>query len=722
MKKVLLIFCVLTLLVGCENNVTDNHDSMNTSDKAQTLKNDNNEFETVDEGQYYRLKKSDEAYFYEILDGNGNIVKTDGSYTKEPHISMLNDTTVKVSYQTGTGLSTRWTFYYDTVSGEFSPEYYSVFGESDCNVIYRSGSSIIVSDIFDKTKCYIEISKFKHPISEAADPFINAEIDESGSMIKITYLTGDNFVEVTEYFDIGDNGWKGAYKAALETFRQSVDFTEDSLFSLRDINGDDIPELFISEGYYHSGEVHIYTFDGELTELGEKGSNGKVLYCADSGILLSGYMQGGEDHRTYYRLEADGLTELAYFYNDSGRPGTTVYKLNDVEISEEEYNSELEKYQGDFISLGRDFQFTDEFIEAALSEKDNWYDVFSELLYGLGNSNVSEKWKFSLYDINGNDIPELFISEGASRVASCQIYSFHNGFIGLGGYGTYGCVLFKPNLNLITGDDLIQGYDYSFEYSLKDDFIIVLEKSFYNNKGAAASPEETEYKIDGELVSAEEYQAELDKYHDEDSISLGWDYDFTVEDISKALAEYKTETQTSLRERVIAEYKSALQARDFVISYTLYDMDKDKIPELIIKYGTNEADFQIAVYSYKDGKLKEIANNIGGSHTSFAYDYITDQFVLAMGHMGYGYMSWYDIDENCELRSLTQTDVFEYSNDEGSTYADHMKQHNVAPLDSSVFFQSDSEKKTLVNRHYSGELQTEEYKGFDYTFLENYQF
>lgn len=192
--------------------------------------------------------------------------------------------------------------------------------------------------------------------------------------------------------------------------------------------------------------------------------------------------------------------------------------------------------------------------------------------------------------------------------------------------------------------------------------------------------------------------------------------------ISDKTEPIQAETQSSLRERVIAEYKSALQARDFVISYTLYDMDKDKIPELIIKYGTSEADFQIAIYSYKDGKLKEIANNIGGSHTSFAYDYVTDQFVLAMGHMGYGYMSWYDIDENFELRSLTQTDVFGYSNDEGSTYGDHMKQYNVAPLDSSVFFQSDSEKKTLVNRHYSGELQTEEYKGFDYTFLEDYQF
>lgn len=734
MKKILLMLCVLTLLVGCEKNVTDDYDSMNTSDKAQSLKNDNNEFEIVDEGQYYRLKKSDGAYFYEILDDNGNIVKTDGSYTKEPHISMLNDTTVKVSYQAGTGLSTRWTFYYDTISSEFSPEYYSVFGESDGNVIYRSGSSIIVSDIFDKTKCYIEISKFKHPISEAAEPFINAEIDESGSMIKITYLTGDNFVEVTEYFDIGDNGWKGAYKAALETFRQSVDFTEDSLFSLRDINGDDIPELFISEGYYHSGEVHIYTFDGELTEIGEKGSNGKVLYCADSGILLDGYMQGGEDHRKYYRLESDLLTELAYFYNDSGRPGTTVYKINDVEISEEEYNSELGKYEGDFIFLGRDFQFTDEFIEAALSEKDNWYDVYSELLYGLGNSNVSEKWKFSLYDINGDDIPELLISEGSSRVASCQIYSFHNGFIGLGGYGTYGCVLFNPNLNLITGDDLIQGYDYSFEYSLGDDFAIVLERSFYNNKGAAASTEETEYKIDGELVSAEEYQTEFDRYHDEDSISLGWDYNFTDEDISKALAEYETETQLSLRERVIAEYKSAIDSMTDSISgnytsfrYSLFDMNCDGIPELIIKY----EDKQTAILTYRDGKARLLADDLGSDWTYFAYDTAENKLILAQKNYGWGKMTWYDIDENGELRLLRETDEFEYEVEDvpdcqdthkgNPKYGEYMELYNAAWLDyswTSVDREYDFER-TVIKKYSGDDIYS---KADKYYYLENYQF
>jgi hypothetical protein len=526
------------MLWGCaENKVSESSLPEETIGASITTES---EYEVIFEEQYYRLKRKDGGYSYEILDSSQNTVKSGGLYTKEPHISMLNETTVKVSYQAGIGISTRWTFYYDTVSNEFSPVYYSAFSESGGNVVYRSGSSIIISNIFDETKYYKEFDKFSHPIAKAAEPFIEAEIDESGSMIKISYLTGEDFEKVIEYFDITENGWKGAYKAALETFRQSGDYTESSMFSLCDINGDDTPELFISEDICHAAGVHVYTFDNELTEFGEFGSDGKTLYCTDSGILLSFYMQGGECHSTYYRPEADGLVELAYFYNNSGRSETDVYKLNDVEVSEEEYNSELEKYQGNFISLGRDFQFTDAFLEAALSDKDNWYDVYSDLLYGLENADNSEEQRFSLCDINSDGIPEIFISEGTYRIAHCQIYSYHNGFIGLGEYGTYGEVLFKPNLNLITAGNLHQGYEYSYEYSLGEDFVIVLEKSFYNNMGAAALPEETDYMIDGDPVSAEEYQTEIDKYHDDDSISLGYDYSFNDEDIYEALSNYRS--------------------------------------------------------------------------------------------------------------------------------------------------------------------------------------
>lgn len=375
MKKIILILCMIFLFVGCADNNKNENSLSEETPESLISESPENGYEILDEEQYYRVKKSDGAYSYEILDSNGNIVRTDGLYTKKPHISMLNESVVKVSYQTGTGLSTRWTFYYDTVNDEFSPEYYSVFGESNGNVVYTSGSSILISDIFDKTKYYKEINKFKCHLAKTIEPFISAEIDDNGDMIKITYLTGDDFEEITEYFDIGENDWKKAYKEVLETFKNSDDYNEYSMFSL--------------------------------------------------------------------------------------------------------------------------------------------------------------------FDINSDDIPELFISEGISRISGCHIYSYHDGLISLGKYGTCGEVAFKPNLNLISAYDLHWGYEYIFEYSFSEDSSLVLEKCFYNDMGAAESPEKREYKIDNKLVSAVEYQTELKKYHDDDTISLGYDHRFTENDISSALSEYK---------------------------------------------------------------------------------------------------------------------------------------------------------------------------------------
>lgn len=182
-----------------------------------------------------------------------------------------------------------------------------------------------------------------------------------------------------------------------------------------------------------------------------------------------------------------------------------------------------------------------------------------------------------------------------------------------------------------------------------------------------------------------------------------------------------TGSQTSFRETVIAAYKNVLETTDFVNSYALFDMDKDSIPELIFKHGTSEADFQIAVYTFRNGEAKMLAD-LGGSHTSFAYDYVADQLVLAMGHMGYGFMAWYDIDENGELRHLISTDTLDFSSEDSPTYADYMELYNVKRLDFSVFFQSGDVQKTWIYRYSSGEQEQEEYEGLDYRLLEDHPF
>lgn len=192
-----------------------------------------------------------------------------------------------------------------------------------------------------------------------------------------------------------------------------------------------------------------------------------------------------------------------------------------------------------------------------------------------------------------------------------------------------------------------------------------------------------------------------------------------------------TEAPASSRENVIAAYKKAIQEKidasasyngnleSINVSYALYDMDYDGIPELLVHYGTCEADFQIAIYTYRNGALKLIADALPGSHTGFGFDYVANQIVLCQGHMGYGEMLWYDLDDNGDLRFLISTDGFEYAGEDTPEYEDYMKKYNVAWLDESEFFGKDT---TWVITYPGGVYQNAEYGGFDYRFLENYKF
>lgn len=198
----------------------------------------------------------------------------------------------------------------------------------------------------------------------------------------------------------------------------------------------------------------------------------------------------------------------------------------------------------------------------------------------------------------------------------------------------------------------------------------------------------------------------------------------------KATEPITEEPQISLRDSVVAEYSSALQSKidlvhlyypnNMYLTYALFDMDKDGVPELLVNYGTCEADRQIAIYTYRDGQLMRLADSIVGSHTNFAYDYVADQLVLAQGHMGYGDMSWYDLDENGELRALIKTDTLDYSSDDKPTYEDYMVQYNVAWLDSSEFYQMDHNNEvTWVSVYSSGDREVLEYDGYVFYLLEN---
>lgn len=76
-----------------------------------------------------------------------------------------------------------------------------------------------------------------------------------------------------------------------------------------------------------------------------------------------------------------------------------------------------------------------------------------------------------------------------------------------------------------------------------------------------------------------------------------------------------------------------LKVNEILGTYVLYDMDKDGIPELLIRYGGAEATYHTTVYGYADGAVTELGD-IPSGHSSF-YAWPEENAVARnWGHMG----------------------------------------------------------------------------------------
>ena len=124
------------------------------------------------------------------------------------------------------------------------------------------------------------------------------------------------------------------------------------------------------------------------------------------------------------------------------------------------------------------------------------------------------------------------------------------------------------------------------------------------------------------------------------------------------------------------------------VEYCFRDLDANGIPDLILKYGTCEADFCIDVFYIEDNGDVQTINCIGGGHTSFAYDDNTGDFVIVWGHMGaasINYFKW----ENGTLKSNGSYD-FEI-NEENPSYEKVLDEKGIRYIDHASAYQSSYE-------------------------------
>ena len=109
----------------------------------------------------------------------------------------------------------------------------------------------------------------------------------------------------------------------------------------------------------------------------------------------------------------------------------------------------------------------------------------------------------------------------------------------------------------------------------------------------------------------------------------------------QASAENETPAWVTAYEQILTEWNAQIPEKpgDFDVvpelSYLVYDIDKDGIPELVVKTGTCEADYHGALYTFRDGKALQVGEELGLGHASFYSDPGENGIILMWGHMGF---------------------------------------------------------------------------------------
>jgi len=170
-----------------------------------------------------------------------------------------------------------------------------------------------------------------------------------------------------------------------------------------------------------------------------------------------------------------------------------------------------------------------------LINKASWTNLYiTELNKHIG----SYSSKFNIYDLDGNGIPELLISDGDIHAASANVYTVIEGkMVDLGSYGSWGDFQYDPINKYIGSGFMGQGILVVNYYKFINNKIEKMV-SFFTNGGAVLSGSEVQYKVDDKSVSKEVYEAEYAKYNKNNYSTIARKYDITADIISQVISAY----------------------------------------------------------------------------------------------------------------------------------------------------------------------------------------
>lgn len=238
--------------------------------------------------------------------------------------------------------------------------------------------------------------------------------------------------------------WQNAYENKLKDFISSEKYNADeangSRFDIADITGDGTPELIISPDTEKQTVCEIYTYSGgAISEVGAAGFSGSFEYLPEQSLIHEEYHGDGFVIGKYRAFSGADLSDVITYSDNSesaASGATIVHEINGEEVLLPEYDSALEPYIGAAaLIIGRRYTLGEAAVNYGIRRAESWGAVLTptqkELckahltgLIGSLTPHEDSSPAFELCDLNGDDIPEIIVSDGDTPDSVCKIYYF----------------------------------------------------------------------------------------------------------------------------------------------------------------------------------------------------------------------------------------------------------------------------------------------------------
>lgn len=451
--------------------------------------------------------------------------------------------------------------------GAFGEFYYEPETDVIMDTFYAQGETHIRfyrienGALHELAKLYSYTGAFQQPVYHIYDKAVSEEaftdvLHQYTGMDRVTlgrdYVCSEAMVDavLTQSKD-----WRQTYRRLLEDYQDTG-----AAFSLRDINQDGIPELFLAEHNDTNAQCMVFSFADGLIALGEMGSFGEVGYDPERSLLIAYHLAQGYESSSLERMTEDLRLEavLTYCNNIGAAPEEAwEFEINGDPVSKEAYDAALAEYEAyteyatDYPKkkewLGQEYPITESNIETAfldftekkaaehetryIRQPEPWEQVYRTLLEPYSDTGAV----FLLMDVSGDRTPELFLAdEQHAQDSLCQMYTYTETdglvYIGETDFGGEFC------LNIMNGYFLQSicndGYDfYSVQEVTNENTLHVVARLIQDE-----SDGNPVWYIDEEEVSEEVFEAAYQEYgFDSDLIRLGLRHAVTVEEIDAAI-------------------------------------------------------------------------------------------------------------------------------------------------------------------------------------------